>query len=510
MVQDRTDALSGFIWSGPMVVLLFGAGLWLTLRTNLVQVRYFAAGVRRTFGRRGRGGSVADGDITPFQALMTALSATVGIGNIAGVGSAIASGGPGAVFWMWLTALLGMATKYAEAVLAVKYRVRMADGSMAGGPMYYCRYGLPSARFGMVLGAMFAVCGASVSLIGSGNMFQSQQIAEAAFKHFEVPMWLTGLVLSFAAGLVLLGGIRVIGRVAELLVPSMIVLYFLAAALVVLTHLSAVPAALELIVVSAFEPRAAFGGAVGISVREAVRFGVARGVLSNESGLGSAAIAHGAARTRHPVAQGSVAMMGTFIDTILVCTLTASVILISGAYTKAEFMAPSPAVVETTPSPAPDSNLEGANDAGPKVWLTSAALTVEAFNEGAPGWLRGRLGAVVALASLIFGFTTLMGWSYYGQICVQYLFGPRARFPYLIAFVVLVFCGPLFSGPFSRIVSNLGDLCNAATAFPNLIALAILSGVVRRATRKADLEGDLEAVEATPLDPSRGDGSTRR
>ena len=469
-----TGSISGFIWGLPMVVLLFGTGLLLTFRTGFVQIQNFKQAVSMLVTPRQTDGDETDGDITPFQALMTALSATVGNGNIAGVATAIATGGPGAAFWMWLTALFGMATKYAEAVLAVKYRVRLEDGTMAGGPMYYCKYGLKNKRLGAFLGGLFAVCGIMTALFGIGNMFQSQQIALAANKQFGMPLWATGLLLSILVGLVILGGIKRIGVVVERLVPAMIVFYFVGAIIVVIAHLPQLPAAIWLIVQSAFSPQAAFGGAVGIGVQQAIRFGVARGVLSNESGIGSAAIAHGAAQTRYPVAQGTIAMMGTFIDTIVVCTLTATVITVSGAYNEAVFL-------------AGEGGLGGAD------------LTVRAFNVGMPGPLASWSGSMVVLASLVFGFTTLLGWSYYGQICVEYFFGVRSVLPFRIVFVITLFLGALFQGTWSPIITNIGDICNASLALPNLIALILMSGTVGRMTKDAYEAGDLHVHESTPV-----------
>ena len=474
-----TQLVSDWIWGLPMVVLLFGTGLLLTIVTGFVQIRNFAKATQEVIGGAvtKKDDSVAEtGDISPFQALMTALSATVGNGNIAGVATAIATGGPGAAFWMWVTALFGMATKYAEAVLAIHYRVRMPDGSMAGGPMYYCRYGLSNQKLGIFLGAFFAICGGFTALFGTGNMFQSQQIATAAYQQFGTPPWIMGLVISVSVGLVILGGIQRIGAVAARLVPMMIVFYFVGALLIIFTNITEVPAAIMLIVQSAFSPQAAFGGAIGIGIQQAIRYGVARGVLSNESGLGSAAIAHGAARTRYPVAQGSIAMMGTFIDTIVVCSLTAIAITISGAYQQAIFMG----------GPLGDSN-----------------LTVYAFNSGMPAAIAGWGGIIVVLSSLIFGFTTLIGWSYYGQICFEYLFGLRIVTPYRILFVILLFGGALFTGPRAPIVRNIGDICNASMAFPNLIALILLSGVVAKMTRDAYKAGSWKVHPAAPRDHSR-------
>ncbi|MFQ5740125.1 MAG: alanine/glycine:cation symporter family protein [Acidobacteriota bacterium] len=475
---ETTSSASDWIWGPPMVILLFGTGLLLTLMTGFVQIRNFGKAARmvlRGAVKKETTGKGEVGDISPFQALMTALSATVGNGNIAGVATAIATGGPGAAFWMWVTALVGMATKYAEAVLAIRFRLKMEDGTMAGGPMYYCKHGIKNRHFGAFLGAFFAICGGIATLFGTGNMFQSQQIALAAKQQFGFPPWTMGLLISFLVGLVILGGVRRIGAVAERLVPAMIVFYFAGALLVILTNLPQVPAALALIFTSAFSPQAAFGGAVGIGIQQAIRFGVARGVLSNESGLGSAAIAHGAARTRYPVAQGTIAMMGTFIDTIVVCSLTAITITVSGAYQKAIFM--------VGPDGLGDSN-----------------LTVYAFNTGMPAAIAGWGGVIVVVASLIFGFTTLIGWSYYGQICFEYLFGLKIVKPYRVVFIILLFAGALFTGPRAPIIKNVGDICNAFMAFPNLIGLILLSGIVSKMTRDAYRAGHLNVHEATPIE----------
>lgn len=459
-----TTASSGWLWGVPMVALLFGTGVLLSVATKFVQIRHFRESarliLRGAFHKKDAGEKEGEGDITPFQALMTALSATVGNGNIAGVATAIAAGGPGAAFWMWTTALFGMATKYAEAVLAILYRRKMEDGSMAGGPMYYCKHGLGLGRIGAFLGAAFALCGGLTAIFG--NMFQPQSMALAVRQQFSLPQWLTGLAISLLVGLVIIGGIRRIGAVAERLVPMMILFYFAGALLVIGNHLDQVPGALRLILVSAFDPQAAFGGAVGIGFREAVRFGVARGMSSNESGLGSAAIAHGAARTRDPVRQGGIAMMGTFIDTIVVCTLTALTITVSGAYKQATFM------------------VEG-------IGLSGADLTVTAFNTGMPSFLSGYGGVIVACCSLIFGFTTLLGWAYYGQICFEFLFGLKSVPFFQGTLVLAIFLGALVSGPWVPIIPNISDICNAFMAFPNLIALLFLSRKVAQITRQRPL-----------------------
>lgn len=483
-ILDASTGISGFIWGLPMVVLLFGTGLLLTMMTGFVQFRNFyksarlvlLGAIRRESKEGAPGEPEGEGDISPFQALMTALSATVGNGNIAGVATAIAAGGPGAAFWMWITAVFGMATKYSEAVLAILYRRKMPDGTMAGGPMYYCRYGIRFKTLGAFLGGLFALCGGIATLMGTGNMFQSQSIASAARQQFDVPEWASGFLISFFVGLVIIGGIKRIAVVAERMVPGMILFYFGGTLLVILNNIGQIPSALQLIVHSAFSPQAAMGGAIGIGVQQAIRFGVARGILSNESGLGSAAIAHGAARTRFPVVQGGIAMMGTFIDTIVVCTLTALTIVVSGAYLKATFM------------------VDG-------IGLSGADLTVHAFNTGMPDAIAGYGGAIVVFSSLIFGFTTLLGWSYYGQICFEYLFGLKVVKPYRVVFIVLLFVGAQLTGTYAPIITNVGDICNALMAFPNLVGLIFLSGVVAKVTHDSYRAGRMRVHEAKPMEP---------
>ncbi len=475
-----TTLISDHVWGwGPdflggtpvMVALLIGTGLVLTFTTGFVQFRRFLSATRLVMlGAARKDLSERElGDISPFQALMTALSATVGNGNIAGVATAIATGGPGAAFWMWVTAVFGMATKYGEAVLGVKYRRIAEDGTMSGGPMYYCQNGI-GGHLGKYLGIMFAICGGMTALIGTGNIFQSNSMAVAFNTQYSIPQWVTGAVISTLTGLVIIGGIKRIGEVAERLVPSMIVLYFLGAFFVLIINAAKVPAAIALIFQSAFSPEAAFGGAVGIGIQQAVRFGVARGILSNESGLGSAPIAHGAARTKDPVRQGSIAMMGTFIDTIVVCSLTALVIVVTGSYEDSIFMR------------------------GEEVGLTSTALTSEAFNRAlpSPGGFR-MCGLIVSCGSFLFGLSTLIGWSYYGQQCAEYLFGIKVVKGYRILFVVLLFLGSLLRGAHVQIVTNVGDIGNALMAFPNLIGLLFLAGIVRRLTMES-YEGQLPSV----------------
>lgn len=440
-----------------MVILLLGTGILLTLKTKAIQVRRFMNATRLVLAgafKKDKELNKEEGDITPFQALMTALSATVGNGNIAGVATAIAMGGPGAAFWMWITAVFGMATKYSEAVLGVKHRKVMKDGSMAGGPMYYCEYGI-GGKAGRVLAIAFAIFGTIACLIGTGNMFQTNSIAVAAKAQFGIPQWISGVIVTVLVGLVIIGGIKRIGQVAEKLVPTMIALYFLGAMGIIFWKITEIPHAFAIIFESAFSPMAALGGAVGIGVQQSIRFGVARGILSNESGLGSAPIAHGAAKTKDPVQQGQVAMMGVFIDTIVVCSLTALVITVTGAYLRG------PLFIKDGTA------------------LNSIDMTSWAFNSAFPSG-----GIVVAVGSFLFGVSTLLGWSYYGEKCLEYLIGIKIRTFYRILFIIFMFIGSLPSAKGIQVVVKVGDIGNAMMAIPNLVALIFLAGSVAKTTKK--------------------------
>ena len=381
---------------------------------------------------------------------MTALSATVGTGNIAGVATAIALGGPGAIFYMWLIALFGMATKYAEAVCAVTYREVDATGKYVGGPMYYLRNGVGefAPELGKWLGLAFAVFGA-VAAFGIGNAVQVNSMAVALDNSFGLPKWITGVVVAVLVGVVVIGGIRRIGDVAGKLVPAMIVLYVGAALLILAINITAIPEAIGLIFTHAFTPAAATGGFAGAAVAAAVRFGVARGVFSNESGLGSAAIAHAAAQTNSPVRQGIIAMLGTFIDTIVVCTMTALVILTSGAWT-----------------------MTGSDGGG----LTGAVLTSTGFQASIAG---GQYIVTIALA--IFAFTTILGWSYYGERCWQYLFKEKSLVIYRALWVAAALA---FANVKVDLVWNLADTLNGLMAVPNLIGLLLLAPMVFKVTRQ--------------------------
>ncbi len=451
-----------------LVILLLGTGILLTILTGGVQVRRFRDGFKMVMsGAMGKDkDGKEDGELSPFQALMTSLSATVGNGNIAGVATAIALGGPGAAFWMWVTALFGMATKYAEAVLGVKYRRHAEDGSMAGGPMYYCEDGV-GGKFGRFLGVFFAVAGIIAALIGTGNMFQANSMA-VSFTQFFVTNELIGegsrmlsqgvigVVIAVFVGMVILGGVQRIGKVAEKLVPTMIGLYFLGAIVIILIKITDIPEAFMVIIKSAFDPQSIFGGAVGIGIMQAVRFGVARGILSNESGLGSAPIAHAAAKTKDPVKQGQIAMMGTFIDTLVVCTLTALVITVTGAFREGPLFAADP-----------DTAKRGID------------MTMFAFNSVLPG---GNI--IVMIGSLLFGFSTLLGWSYYGEKCTEYLFGSRVKVPYRLLFIAFLFVGSLPTAEGISAVVAVGDIGNALMAVPNLIALIFLAREVGKITKE--------------------------
>jgi AGCS family alanine or glycine:cation symporter len=435
---EIVNAVSAQVWGPPMLVLLVGTGLYLTFLLKGVQFRAIFHSLYLAFVKRKEEG--AEGDISHFQALMTALAATVGTGNIAGVATAIASGGPGALFWMWMTGLVGMATKYSEALLAVKYRETDAGGRMRGGPMYYIANGLGWKW----LGAVFAVF-ASIAAFGIGNMTQSNSVAAVLESTFNVPTWITGLILMIATALVIIGGIKSIGRVTSVIVPAMIVLYMAAGIAAILINIDTLPAIIELVFTQAFTPTAAAGGFAGAMVREAVRFGVARGVFSNESGLGSAGIAAAAAQTKDPVTQALVSMTQTFIDTLIVCSITGFVIIGSGMWTSGE---------------------------------TGAALTAAAFSKG----LSGEFGAyIVALGLVLFAYSTVLGWSYYGEKSIVYLFGDKVAMPYRVVFCLFVGIGAVAQ---LDLVWAISDVMNGLMAVPNLIGLIFLSGVVAAETRR--------------------------
>jgi AGCS family alanine or glycine:cation symporter len=452
-VESFLNKASEVVWGPAMLVLILGTGLYLTLGLRFMPIRR----IPKAFGLMARGrhvGAEDKGEITPFQSLMTALAATIGTGNIAGVATAIAMGGPGAVFWMWMTALVGMATKYAEAVLAIRFREVDKAGRFVGGPMYYIRNGL-GPRFGW-LGAAFAFF-TMIAGFGIGNMVQANSLADVFKSTTNAPTWMTGGVLTFLVFIVIIGGIKRIAAWADTLVPLMALVYVIGSLAIIGNNVVHVPAALAYIVENAFTPTAATGGFAGAAVWAGMRFGVARGIFSNEAGLGSAAIAHAAAQTHDPARLGMVAMLGTFIDTIIVCTMTALVIVT--VYVPVE----TAGVTEILPSWASGQ--------------TGAALTAHAFSHGLPHgeWL-------VTFGLILFVFTTLLGWSYYGERAAEYLFGERIITPYRVVWVALVFVGSVTK---LNIVWTFADVMNALMAIPNLIALIFLSGTIFKLSRDA-------------------------
>ncbi|WP_461481734.1 alanine/glycine:cation symporter family protein [Porticoccus sp.] len=435
-LQSLINAVNGFIWGPVMLALILGTGLYLTLGLRGMPIRKIGYGFRQLFlGRRGSG----EGDISPFNALMTSLSATVGTGNIVGVATAVSIGGPGALFWMWCTALVGMATKYGEAVLAVHYRETDERGRKVGGPMYYIRNGLgPKWAW---LGLLFALFGALAGF-GIGNTVQANSVADALHTSFGIPETVSGILMAILVGLVLLGGIRRIANVAGKLVPFMALLYLVVTLTILAINISAIPEALVLVVKSAISPAAASGGFAGATIMLALRMGVARGIFSNEAGLGSAPIAHAAAETDNPVRQGTIAMLGTFIDTLVICSLTGLVLITTGAWNSGE---------------------------------QGAALTNLAFNSALPYG-----DHIVSLCLALFAFTTILGWSYYGERCAEYLLGVRVIVPFRVLWVLAVYLGATLK---LGLVWSIADTLNGMMAIPNLIGLLLLSPVIFRLTR---------------------------
>jgi alanine or glycine:cation symporter, AGCS family len=453
--QDWVGTMSGWVWGWPLLILLVGTGFYLTFLLRGLQFRQLGPSLYLALIKRKEAG--AEGDISHFQALMTALAATVGTGNIVGVATAIAIGGPGALFWMWITGLVGMATKYAEAVLGVRYRVVDPRGEMNGGPHYYLSRGI-GGGFGRFLGGMFALF-AAIAAFGIGNMVQSNSVADALRDTFQIePVW-TGLVIAVLAGAVILGGIRSIGRFTGVFVPMMIIIYLIGSLVVLAINWRGIPEIFVFVIRDAFSPAAPIGGFAGATLMMAIRMGVARGVFSNESGLGTGGIAAAAAQTREPVTQALVSMTQTFIDTIIVCSLTGFAIIATGAW-----MQVSPLTGEA---------------------LTGAPLTIQAFSTGLPGTWGGY---IVSTGLSLFAFSTILGWAYYGERNIEYLLGVRAILPYRIAFIVAAFLGAWVLGqPNIRgfeLVWDFADVMNGLMAFPNLIGLLLLSGVVARETRE--------------------------
>ena len=437
--ENILSAIDSFIWGPPLLILLSGTGLYLTLRLGFIQIVHLPRALRYLFKRDS--GLQQKGDVSSFAALCTALAATIGTGNIVGVATAVQAGGPGAIFWMWLVALLGMATKYAECLLAVKYRVRDKNGFMAGGPMYYIERGLGLGW----LAKLFALFGILVAFFGIGTFPQINAITHAMQDTFSIPIGITAAIITLLVGLIILGGVKRIALVSSYIVPFMAVFYVATSIIIILLNLDKIPTALQLIIHSAFNPEAALGGALGFTVMKAIQSGVARGIFSNESGLGSAPIAAAAAQTKEPVRQGLISMTGTFLDTIIVCTMTGIVLVLTGAW--------------QTPG------MEG------------AVVTNYAFSQG----LGSSIGAtIVTIGLLFFAFTTILGWCYYGERCFVYLVGIRGIKLYRIVFIALVGCGAFIH---LNLIWILADIVNGLMAIPNLIALIGLRKVVIEETK---------------------------
>jgi len=432
-LENVLTQISDLLWGYPLIILLFGTHILLTIRLRFIQ-RFIGKAIKISLRREKEG----KGDISQFGALTTALAATIGTGNIVGVSTAVAAGGPGAVLWMWLTGVFGIATKYSEALLSVKYRVKMPDGSMAGGPMYVLERGL-NKKWLAVLFAAFT----SVTAFGIGNMVQANSISVMVQETFQIPMWITGLVLTVLTAVVIIGGIKSIANVCERLVPFMAITYVVGCLIILGMNIEGIPGTISIIFNSAFTGQAAIGGFLGAGMKEAIRFGIARGLFSNESGLGSAPIVAAAAQTKNPIRQALVSSTGTFWDTVVVCAMTGLVIVNSGEWMKG---------------------------------LSGAGLTKQAFGDF------HIIGPVVlTLGLLTFVFSTILGWSYYGEKAAEYLFGNKVVKPYRYLWVLFVMIGSVLS---LNAVWTFADITNALMALPNLVSLIFLSGVIVKETKK--------------------------
>jgi len=491
-VSAVLESLSGFIW-GPffLIPLLVGTGLYLTVLLRGLQFRQLGHSLWLALVKRKESG--AEGDITHFQALMTALAATVGTGNIAGVATAIAAGGPGALFWMWVTGLLGMATKYAEALLSVRFREVDDRGNMAGGPMYFLAKGVGMPVLGRTLAAAFALF-AAVAAFGIGNGVQSEEVGNALRATFGFEPRVTQIALAVLVASVTIGGIRSIGRFAGVIVPVMVIIYLLGGGVVLVLNAAEIPGALGAVFVGAFRTSAIGGGLLGASVAAAVRFGFARGIFSNESGLGSAGIAAAAAATREPVRQATISMTQTFIDTLVICTMTGLVILTAIVKDENRAGVVTPSELRDLSARLVTEQDKGRLDALSPDFLTQvehvlpgqerlarlarwrvargSEWTTLAFRESLPGHFGG---AIVSLGLTLFAFSTIVGWSYYGEKSLQYLAGAWIVGPYRIVFACMVVLGPML---FDRRIWLFSDIMNGLMALPNLLGLLLLSGVV--------------------------------
>ena len=434
---ELLKALDAFVWGPPLLILLVGTGIYLTIRLGLLQVARLPKAFQLIFTK-----DKGHGDVSSFAALCTALAATVGTGNIIGVATAIKVGGPGALFWMWMAAFFGMATKYAEGLLAIKYRSKDANGAVAGGPMHYILLGMGEKW--RPLAIFFALAGVLVALLGIGTFTQVNSITESIQNTAQIDPAITALVLSVFVAIAVFGGLKSISKVSTAVVPFMAIVYILGTLIVIFFNIEKIPATLALIFTSAFSPAAAVGGFAGASIRMAIQNGVARGVFSNESGLGSAPIAAAAAKTNEPVEQGLISMTGTFIDTLIICTLTGLTILVTGVWS---------------------GDLNG-------VALTQSAFSTIFSNFGP---------ALLTIFLVLFAFTTILGWNYYGERCFEFLFGVRFIWLYRVVFVLMVLLGGFIELDMVWIIA---DIVNALMALPNLIALLVLSPVVITETKK--------------------------
>ena len=427
--------MNNLVWGPPLLILLVGTGIYFTVKLGFLQITKLPLAFKYLFSKD-EDQVKGDGDISSFAALCTALSATIGTGNIVGVATAVGTGGPGAILWMWIAAFVGMATKYAEGFLAIKYRECDENGQMCGGPMYYIEKGTGNK----LLAKLFAFFGLAVALLGIGTFGQVKSISDAVTKGFNISPQITATVITVLVAAVTLGGIQRISKVAEKIVPFMASLYIIGALLILICYFKEIPEAILLIVSSAFNPQAALGGAAGITIKTVIQRGIGRGIFSNEAGLGSAPIAAAAAKTKSPVKQGLISMIGTFIDTILICTMTGLALVLTGAF---------------------NSGLEG------------VAMTTAAFETAFP--IAGIGKFIVNIGLIFFAFTTIIGWNYYGEKCLQYLAGIKSIKLYKIVFISFVAVGPFLS---LDTVFVIADIVNGLMALPNLVGLIALRKVV--------------------------------
>lgn len=437
-LMEINSMINGIVWGPPALILIVGTGIYLTLSTKFFSISKFGYIMKNTFFKMFTKEQKGEGEVTAFQAVATALAATVGTGNIAGVATAIALGGPGAVFWMWLAAVFGMTTKFGEVVLAVHYREKTEDGRFVGGPMYYIQNGLKWKW----LAVIFAIFGA-LAAFGIGNMTQSNSVAAAMQTTFNIPPLATGIVLAVVSGLVVVGGIKRIGAFTEKLVPFMAAIYIIGGLIILIANAAKIPAAFGLIFGNAFTGHAAVGGFAGATLAQSIRWGVARGVFTNEAGLGSAPIAHAAATTDHPVRQGLWGVFEVFADTLVICTITALCIMVSGLW---------------------DSGVSG------------AALTTNAFNAGLPGG-----GYIVSIGIVLFAFSTILGWEYYGERCMEYLFGPKFNMIYRLIYIPFIVIGAIGG---LEAVWDIADTLNGLMAIPNLVGVLFLSPLIFKLTKE--------------------------